>query len=171
MRVLYARTYAPAKHGRPELQHATRASLDTAHTVTLTCIYTRIFSLYRTIIVSRFEALIKQLPPPPQPAWPTQHTHYEIQYTPGQTEWSRKDVHYDFDNKALRYDIQHLSGPEIPFITLLNFSSYWLADALYMVTWATPLDNVPTCIQLNLGFGMMKPKCVDARAQPGMFPL
>ena len=105
-------------------------------------------------------------PTAPQPAWPTQHTHYELQYTPGQSEWSRKDVNYDFDNKALRYDIQHLSGPEIPFITLLNFSSYWLADALYMVTWATPLDNVPTCIQLNLGFGMMKPECVRARATP-----
>ena len=68
-----------------------------------------------------------------------------------------KAVHYDFLNRNLRYDINYLGGPQIPFFTLLNFSSYWLQDSLYMITYETPGDNTPVCIQLNLGFGMMKP--------------
>ena len=37
----------------------------------------------------------------------------------------------------------YLSGPQIPLVTLLNFTSLWLNDTLFMYTFATPLDDVP----------------------------
>lgn len=57
--------------------------------------------------------------------------------------YSNKAVAYDYTNRAMRYDILYLSGPQTPFLTLLNFTSLWLKDALYMYTFATPLDNTP----------------------------
>lgn len=82
--------------------------------------------------------------------------------------WANKDVHYDYTNLAMRYDITYLDGPQVPFITLLNFTSLWLGDNLYMITWATPLDNTPFCIELQMGFGLMRPSWFQQETQLGI---
>lgn len=116
---------------------------------------------------------------PPPAAWPVQHVHDEVQYTPSEQVWSAKHVNYDYPNRALRYDITYIAGPQIPLVTLLNFTSLWLNDTLFsawrvwcvgvmvvflltpsphstlapVYTYATPLDNSPSCIALSMGFG------------------
>lgn len=50
-----------------------------------------------------------------------------------------------------------MSGPTIPLVTLLNFTSLWLNTTLYMYTYAVPLDSVPSCVALDMGFGIMYP--------------
>ena len=40
-----------------------------------------------------------------------------------QQVFSHKAVAYDYPNRAMRYDITYLSGPQIPLLSLLNFSS------------------------------------------------
>ena len=53
---------------------------------------------------------------------------------------------YDFTNRALRYDVTYLSGPLVPFTTLMNFTSLCLNDTLYMITWEAYLDKTPNCV-------------------------
>lgn len=89
--------------------------------------------------------------------WPSRHTHREAQFSPRDGSISNKLVYYDFPRNRLRYDITYESGPRIPFITLLNFSSLWLGDTLYMITWEAVDDPTPSCVALNMGFGMMFP--------------
>lgn len=89
--------------------------------------------------------------------WPLQHTHQEVMFTPSAGTVHNKQVAYDFTNLALRYDIVYESGPQVPLVTLLNFTSLWLNDTLYMYTWEVPLDPLPSCVALNMGFGLMTP--------------
>ncbi len=68
-------------------------------------------------------------------------------------------MHYNYDFAQLRYDMVYLDGPK-KITTLLNFTSLWLNDTLYMYTWATPLSTAPQCVALDMGFGMMRPDWV-----------
>jgi hypothetical protein len=52
--------------------------------------------------------------------------------------------------------------------TILNFTSLWLNDTLYMYTWQTALSSAPQCVALNMGFGMMKPDWFYDANQSGL---
>lgn len=52
------------------------------------------------------------------------------------------------------YPRAHLSG-EKKIQTNLNFTSLWLNDTLYMFTWESVLSSTPSCVQLDMGFGMV----------------
>ena len=112
-------------------------------------------------------ALASAQPPWPTPLpWPVQHTHREVQYTPGSQNFANKQVAYDFPNRALRYDITYLSGPLTPFVTLMNFTSLWLNDTLYMITYEAYLDKTPQCIALSMGCVLRHlPRLQSMRAQ------
>lgn len=95
-------------------------------------------------------------------AWPLQHTHQEVMFTPSAGTIQNKNVWYSFDfnnisNCALRYDIEYMSGPLVPLVTLINFTSYWLGTDLYMFTYEAADDPIPDCVKLSMGFGMMYP--------------
>jgi hypothetical protein len=75
----------------------------------------------------------------------------------------------DFVNRALRYDVTYISGPLQPFTTLMNFTSLWLNDTLYMITWEAYLDKTPNCVALSMGFGLMKPDWFSHGDQYGIF--
>ena len=107
------------------------------------------FTSSRRCICTLISRIITPSPTSIPPTHPNRHNHTEIQYTPSEQVWANKDVHYDYTNLAMRYDITYLSGPQVPFITLLNFTSLWLGNNLYMITWETPLDNTPFCIELS----------------------
>ena len=57
-----------------------------------------------------------------------------------------------------RADVYFESGNSNPLTTLFNFSSWWLGSNLTMITWADPRSwQNSSCVQLQLGFGMMRP--------------
>jgi hypothetical protein len=95
----------------------------------------------------------------PAAAWPSQHTRLEQMYTPlTGPEWSSKPIWYDFDNLHYRADSFFESGVSNPLTTLFNFTSIWQNQTLSMITYADPRSLQPeSCIQLNLGIGMMRP--------------
>ena len=87
---------------------------------------------------------------PPPPAWPAQHYHREMMYTPATGVWNNKPFFYDWTNKHLRVDSLYVGGPKLP---PFNFTSYWLNDDLYMYLF----DGNASCFHLSMGFGMMRP--------------
>jgi hypothetical protein len=95
----------------------------------------------------------------PALAWPAQHTRLEQMYTPlTGPEWSSKPIWYDWANSHYRADSFFESGVSNPLTTLYNFTSIWLNETLSMITYADPRSLQPeSCIQLNLGIGMMRP--------------
>ena len=97
----------------------------------------------------------------PAIAWPAQHTRVEQMWQPYAGPgpvWSTKPIFYDFPNRRYRADVFFRSGSENPLTTLYNSSSYWIGSALSIITWpdARSFQNA-SCIQLNLGFGIMRP--------------
>lgn len=78
------------------------------------------------------------------PAWPKQHSHVEIMYTPSDKSIKFKQIYYDFP--GLRYYAdESISGKMV-------LSSYWLKNTLYIYNWTDV-----TCVQLEMGFAMMTP--------------
>lgn len=109
--------------------------------------------LQLVVLLSLGCAVASQTFPEP-PAWPSQHTRTEVQFEPTLPGLIvSKPIFYDFTNFRYRADMHYLSGPTTP-TTTTNFSSYWIGTDLYMYTWA-PAE--PSCIHLNLGFGIMRP--------------
>lgn len=76
-------------------------------------------------------------------------------------------MNYNYDYSQLRYDMTYLSG-EKKISTILNFTSLWLNNSLYMYTWETVLSKTPQCIQLDMGFGMMRPDWFSDANQSGL---
>ena len=69
---------------------------------------------------------------------------------PFQPSWvCLQQFFYDFTNMRLRVDSQYVSGPQIG---PMNFTSFWLGDELYMITY----DGNGSCQHINMGFGMMR---------------
>ena len=67
-------------------------------------------------------------------------------------------IFYDFDNLHYRADSFFVSGNANPLTTLYNFTSIWQNETLSMITYADSRSLQPaSCIQLNLGIGMMMP--------------
>ena len=106
----------------------------------------------------------------PAAAWPSQHTRTEQMYTPlTGPEWSSKPIWYDYDNNHYRADSFFESGNANPLTTLYNFTSIWINQTLSMITYADPRSLQPeSCIQLNLGIGMMRPDWMVAPASQCM---
>lgn len=63
--------------------------------------------------------------------WPSAHHHVEIEYDTVAKGYQHKDVRYNYDFKQLRYDMNYLNG-EKKITTILNFTSLWLNDTLYV---------------------------------------
>ena len=86
-------------------------------------------------------------------AWGPVHSHTEIQFSlnaPGYVQ--RKEFSYDFPQLSLRVDGSYLSGPAE--YELFNITSWWINSTLTMLTF---IGDLPTCTQLDMGFGMMVP--------------
>ena len=68
------------------------------------------------------------------------------------------DCRFDFPGLRYRADLFYLSGNENPLTTIYNSSSYWIGSKLSIITWpdARSLQNA-SCVQLDLGFGIMRP--------------
>ena len=89
---------------------------------------------------------------------PAQQLHLCVCYSPHRTPLFPPILHSplrpfiapidDYVNKAMRYDIIYESGPQVPIETLLNFSSYWLNNTLYMITYVSAVYF--ECIQPRL---------------------
>lgn len=97
----------------------------------------------------------------PAAAWPAQHTRVETMFQPyigPGPVWSRKPIWFDFPGLRYRADLFYLSGNENPLTTIYNSSSYWIGSKLSIITWpdARSLQNA-SCVQLDLGFGIMRP--------------
>lgn len=96
--------------------------------------------------------------------WPAQHTHQEIMYVPGLDSGSYKPVYYDFTNSKYRADLQVLPQYAWNPLAPTNQSSYWLNDDLFIYQ---SIGAAPTCVHLNLGFGMMIPSWFLGGTQNG----
>ena len=76
-------------------------------------------------------------------------------------------MNYNYPARQLRYDMTYLSGQK-KINTILNFTSLWLNDTLFMYTWATAISSTPQCVALDMGFGMMRPDWFVDANQSGL---
>jgi hypothetical protein len=53
----------------------------------------------------------------------------QVEYDTTAGGYQNKEVHFDFTNRHLRYDMVYLDGPK-KLSTILNFTSLWLNDTL-----------------------------------------
>jgi hypothetical protein len=89
----------------------------------------------------------------PPVAWGPVHRHTEIMYTlsiPGYVQ--RKEWAYDFTERSLRVEATYLSGPKE--YQDMNLTSWWINNTLTLLSYT---GSVPTCNQLDLGFGLPVP--------------
>lgn len=99
--------------------------------------------------------------------WPAEHTHREVMYSA--KLYQKKMVYYSYPTRQLRYDATYLGG-KISLGSVLNMTSMWLNDTLYIYTFETGAGRAlpPNCIALQMGFGMMRPDWFQDGNQSGL---
>lgn len=97
--------------------------------------------------------------------WPNQHAHREIMYVPDLGTTHIKPVWYDFFNLHYRADVFLAPGSFPNPLAPINQSSYWLGTSLKIYDYFP----FPSCVELDLGFGMMTPAWFLGGTQNGTY--
>jgi hypothetical protein len=104
----------------------------------------------------------------PPVAWPPVHTHVEIEFSLDMSGVTQiKKFQYDYTQLSMRVDSTYLTGPSI--FKIVNLTSWWINDTLTILTF---IGEIPTCTQLQMGFGMPVPDWFTFGAetmQPGLW--